>query len=307
MRAGRGHLRRHQRQDGAGDPHADRREGHRAARLRARRVRRRRPDARRLPGPRARHPRGDRAALPRRVLRLGHAGDRDPQGHSAARTSRRSPTLDHADLAAPARGARGGGLRRAWPTRASRRQTGRVEHALDMRYSGPGVHADHPAARAPASRCATASPTRSSGRFHEAHQTRFGHANPGAPVEFVVVRTTALGDLGRVEPAALPDGADDGHPPGAGAERRLRPHRARGDRASAATTSAAAPSLEGPAIVSEQTATTVVPPGARADRRRVRRRSSCASEEEQHDDDRRPSTRSPPRSSAARSPPPRTR
>ena len=41
---------------------------------------------------------------------------------------------------------------------------------------------------------------RLSARFHAAHDMRFGHANPGAPVELVVVRTTALGDLGRVDP-----------------------------------------------------------------------------------------------------------
>ena len=54
-------------------------------------------------------------------------------------------------------------------------------------------------------RARTASSTRSPRRFHEAHDARYGHSNPGAPIEFVVVRTTALGDLGRAEPERAVD------------------------------------------------------------------------------------------------------
>ena len=144
-RAGRGHLRRHQRQDGAGDPHADRREGDRAARLRARRLRRRRADARRLPGAGARHRRGDRAAAsPARSPPGGCWRPRSART-SAAPTSPRWPTLDHADLAAHAAPS---WRTRASPrsktraiTRADRARRARARHPLRR----PGVHADDPA------------------------------------------------------------------------------------------------------------------------------------------------------------------
>ena len=214
QRARRGHLRRHQREDGAGDPHADRREGHRAARLRTRRVRRRRADARRLPGPRARaSPRSSSRPTPVRSPRGACWRPRSART-SRSPTSPRSPPLDRADLAADPRGARGGGLRQPRPRRASRARTGRVEHALDIRYVGqeytltiPLLGAGEPLEPGFDAALAT--------RFHEAHETRFGHANAGAPVELVVVRTTALGDLGRAEPVAAPLGAPDAYPRGA--------------------------------------------------------------------------------------------
>ena len=120
-RARRGHLRRHQRQDGAGDPHAHRREGHRAARLRARRLRRRRADARRLPGAGARASREVIVPpFPGAFSAWGMLETEIRKDLSAAPTSPRSPPLDRADLAADPRGAGGGGLRRASPRRASR-------------------------------------------------------------------------------------------------------------------------------------------------------------------------------------------
>jgi N-methylhydantoinase A len=99
-----------------------------------------------------------------------------------------------------------------------------------------------------------------SDRFHAAHDTRFGHANPGAPVEFVVVRSMALGDLGRIDPVRQ-NGASDASYPSTTAEvtfgRRPQPTAMiqRGDLPVGAV-------VDGPAIVSEATATTVVPPGA---------------------------------------------
>ena len=201
-RARRGHLRRGQRQDGAGDPHADRREGHRAARLRARRLRRRRPDARRLPRPGARHPRGARPALPRRLLRLGDARDARSARTPAAPTSRPLAELDRDDLARlldeleeegfAAPGRRGHHARDG-PRRA------RARPALRR----PGVLADRSRSRAPASRCEADFAAALSGRFHEAHETRFGHANPGAPDRGRRrPRRRRSGDLGRAEPTA---------------------------------------------------------------------------------------------------------
>ena len=97
-------------------------------------------------------------------------------------------------------------------------------------------------------------------RFNEAHDFRYGHSNPGAPVEFVALRAAALGDLGHAEPeellrrrergaaaaraTSLFDGAE--HATG---DRRARRARRRQQRST------------GPLIVEEATATTVVPPG----------------------------------------------
>ena len=74
-----------------------------------------------------------------------------------------------------------------------------------MRYVGQEYTLTIPLDRRRRAAAARTSPRRSPTRFHDAHETRFGHANPGAPVELVVVRTTALGDLGRAEPARLGD------------------------------------------------------------------------------------------------------
>jgi N-methylhydantoinase A len=137
--------------------------------------------------------------------------------------------------------------------------TGRVLHAVDVRYVGQEYTLTIPLEAAD-------EPTREgfdqvvSDRFHVAHQRRFGHANPGAPVEFVVVRSTALGDLGRVEPVAVELGASDGYP---STSREVafggRPHPTamvlRDDLRPGMM-------VPGPAIISEPTATTVVPPGS---------------------------------------------
>jgi N-methylhydantoinase A len=140
------------------------------------------------------------------------------------------------------------------------RATGRVEHALDLRYAGQeytltvaltgaGEPLDDDFAGA------------LSGRFDEAHHTRFGHANPGAPIEIVVVRSTALGDKGRAEPVAME---------GAGADYPSSTRRVTFDRETHDAVMAWRDDLPrdacvpGPAVISEDTATTVVPPGARA-------------------------------------------
>jgi N-methylhydantoinase A len=141
------------------------------------------------------------------------------------------------------------------------RATGRVEHALDLRYIGQEYSLTIPltGASEPAQEDFRAAV---SGRFHQAHQTRFGHANPGAPVEVVVVRTAALGDPGRAAPATLEEVADAGYPADTGEVVFGRTaHEAavvwRDELRRGAV-------VDGPAVISEQTATTVVPPGARA-------------------------------------------
>jgi N-methylhydantoinase A len=141
------------------------------------------------------------------------------------------------------------------------RATGRVEHALDLRYIGQEYSLTIPLAGAsePGENGFRAAV---SGRFHQAHQTRFGHANPGAPVEVVAVRTAALGDPGRAAPATLEAVADTGYPADRGEVMFGRTARQaavvwRDDLTRGAV-------VDGPAVISEQTATTVVPPGARA-------------------------------------------
>ena len=94
--------------------------------------------------------------------------------------------------------------------------------------------------------------------FDALHQSRFGHSNADAPIEFVIARVTALGDLGRAEPTPLSvdvsdaakvvrsvsfDGADHD-----------TPILARDDLAPGAR-------LDGPLVIAEATATTVIPPG----------------------------------------------
>ncbi len=140
------------------------------------------------------------------------------------------------------------------------RDTGRVEHALDLRYAGQEYTLTVPlnSAREPLEDDFAGS---LSGRFDEAHHTRFGHANPGAPIEVVVVRSTALGDKGRAEPVAMD---------GSGAEFRSSTRRVTFDREAQDALMVWRDDLprdavvEGPAVISEDTATTVVPPGTRA-------------------------------------------
>jgi N-methylhydantoinase A len=139
------------------------------------------------------------------------------------------------------------------------RQTGRVEHAVDLRYIGQEYTLTIPVLSADEPRGETfvADLQR---RFDETHEGRFGHSNPGAPIEFVAVRSTGLGDLGRIEPKALEaDGGAgelpverkpvvfDGQPVEAAIVRR--------DDLPVGVT------LAGPAVVVESTSTTVVPPG----------------------------------------------
>jgi len=96
-------------------------------------------------------------------------------------------------------------------------------------------------------------------RFSAMYADRYGHSNPGAPIEIVALRTQAVGDLGQPSPpgVAKASGSDFRHD--------IRP--VVFDLAERDTIVVrrddlgAGHSFHGPAIVVEQTATTVVPPG----------------------------------------------
>lgn len=131
-------------------------------------------------------------------------------------------------------------------------------HAVDIRYAAqeytltvPLTSAGEPAEAGFAKTVAQ--------RFAELHESRYGHANLGAPIEFVTLRTTAVGDLG--QPAAQK------WPAAASAD---FPHEAREVIFDAEPCTAivlsrddllAGHAFDGPAVVTEDTATTVVPPG----------------------------------------------
>jgi N-methylhydantoinase A len=131
-------------------------------------------------------------------------------------------------------------------------------HAVDIRYAAqeytltvPLTGADEPAGPDFLAEVAQ--------RFADLHKTRYGHANLGAPIEFVTLRTAAFGDLGRAEPQKWPAASAPGFPyeirtvvfDGAGRDTIV----ARRDDLFVGHT------FSGPAVVIEDTATTVVPPG----------------------------------------------
>jgi len=137
----------------------------------------------------------------------------------------------------------------------------RVQHLLDIRYIGQEYTLTIPLTEA-------TEPTTDefgrtiSDRFDQAHDTRFGHANPGAPIEFVAARSTGLGDLARAEAETLSGSADGTRPSTTrsivfGRAEREAEVVQRDDLRPGAV-------LDGPAVIIEATATTVVPPGSTA-------------------------------------------
>jgi N-methylhydantoinase A len=131
-------------------------------------------------------------------------------------------------------------------------------HAVDIRYAAqeytltvPLTDADEPAQPDFLTMIAQ--------RFADLHESRYGHANLGAPIEFVMLRTAAFGDVGQSEPQKWPAAASpefpheiravvfDGEPRASIVVRR--------DDLFVGHT------FDGPAVVVEDTATTVVPPG----------------------------------------------
>ncbi|MBB5935503.1 hydantoinase/oxoprolinase family protein [Streptomyces zagrosensis] len=133
-----------------------------------------------------------------------------------------------------------------------------VQHAVDIRYAAqeytltvPLTSADEP--QLDNFRAVMAD------RFAEMHHSRYGHANPGAPIEFVTLRSTALGDLGRAEPEPLEKAAGPDFP------HRTRPVVFGGQRTDSIVVHRddlrAGHRFDGPAVIVEATATSVVPPG----------------------------------------------
>ena len=127
----------------------------------------------------------------------------------------------------------------------------RVEHSLDMRYEAQEYTLTIPAGDP----LADGFVEQIAQRFHDAHDARYGHSNPGAPVEFVTARTALLGELGRAAPEQIEPG-ESAHP-----RRREAVFGRRSWDTAVVSRDELAEALSGPAIVDEQTATTVVPPG----------------------------------------------
>jgi N-methylhydantoinase A len=131
-------------------------------------------------------------------------------------------------------------------------------HAVDIRYAAqeytltvPLLDADEPTTEGFVTTVAQ--------RFAELHESRYGHANLGAPIEFVTLRTTAFGDLGQPAPqkwpaADVPEFPYEVRDVVFGDESRPAMVVRRDDLLVGHT-------FDGPAIVLEDTATTVVPPG----------------------------------------------
>ena len=186
-------------------------------------------------------PRSARTSRARTTRRSPISTPRTSQRRSRSRSTRRSPRS---------------------PRKESPTDSARVEHQLDVRYIGqeytltiPLTDANEPAT--------DDFDTAISGRFDEAHDTRFGHANPGAPIEFVAARSTGLGDLTRAAAERLTKTTATADAPQTtraivfGRTERDAPVLQRDDLPPGST-------QNGPAVIIEATATTVVPPGCTA-------------------------------------------
>jgi N-methylhydantoinase A len=132
-------------------------------------------------------------------------------------------------------------------------------YAVDMRYRGQEYNLTVPLEAAEEA-AADDFTERLAGRFHAAYQRRFGHSNPGAPAEIVIVRSAVTGAVPRRPLAAreLDGAAPPGRPTGMIFDGRPVDALAYG-RLELAPGS----SVTGPALVVERTATTVLPPGWR--------------------------------------------
>ncbi|MEU7510460.1 hydantoinase/oxoprolinase family protein [Streptomyces sp. NPDC042898] len=133
----------------------------------------------------------------------------------------------------------------------------RVEHVVDMRYEGQDYTLAVPllSAAEPAGEGFLAT---AAARFAALHERRYGHATPEAPVEFVTLRSTALGALPEAVP--VPYAADED----VSDTVRQRPV-VFGDHSYDTTVLrrerlAPGQRVDGPAVIVEATSTTVVPP-----------------------------------------------
>ncbi|MFG1947008.1 hydantoinase/oxoprolinase family protein [Nonomuraea sp. NPDC048826] len=132
-----------------------------------------------------------------------------------------------------------------------------TRHAVDMRYEGQDYTLTIPLrdAREPAEPGFVETVA---ARYADAHTSRYGHATPEAPVEFVMLRTTGLGSFPRTTAPAPPV-----REPGPATVREVI-----FDGVAHATPVLRRDGLDGafagPAVVVEDTATTVIPPGCLA-------------------------------------------
>ena len=133
----------------------------------------------------------------------------------------------------------------------------RMERLIDIRYIGQ-EHALQIALLQDEVRAGTFVDEVSE-RFHSAHEARHGHANRGAPVEFVAIRLVGIGELERAESRPLAD-----RPESATDQRSRRViFGGRDHETSILFRADMVPGspIRGPAIIEEPTTTTVVPPG----------------------------------------------
>lgn len=132
-----------------------------------------------------------------------------------------------------------------------------ASHAVDIRYAAQEYTLTVPLASA-------TEPTEPgflktvAERFADLHEARYGHANLGAPIEFVMLRTTAFGDLGKPAPQKWPVANDAGFP------HEIRKVVFAGEPRDSIVVRRddllVGHTFVGPAVVTEDTATTVVPP-----------------------------------------------
>lgn len=132
----------------------------------------------------------------------------------------------------------------------------RIEHAVDMRYESQDSTLTIPLGDLDPR--ADDFQERIEEAFSAAHHTRYGHSTPGAPVQYVALRTTGIGQVDRAEVHSDRERRDDavtGHEDVRFDGTAMRTAFIDRERL--------APGAEfaGPAIVYEPTSTTVVPPG----------------------------------------------
>ncbi|MDJ0653849.1 MAG: hydantoinase/oxoprolinase family protein [Xanthomonadales bacterium] len=94
--------------------------------------------------------------------------------------------------------------------------------------------------------------------FHAAHDRRYGHASPGAPVEFVNLRVAAIGALHKYQHSGRSDAEGD---PSIGEREVTFAGQTHATPIVARDRLAAHYTASGPLVIEEQSATTVVPPG----------------------------------------------
>jgi N-methylhydantoinase A len=164
--------------------------------------------------------------------------------------------LDGADMAAVLAGMEEQGLA-ALDTEGVAPGQRTASHAVDIRYEAQEYTLTVPLTSA----SEPAEPdflTTVAKRFAELHETRYGHSNLGAPIEFVTLRTATFGDLGQPAPEKWPTATSQAFP------HQIRPVIFDGEPRDAIVVRRddllVGHTLDGPAVIVEDTATTVVPP-----------------------------------------------